>query len=88
MPPNFTLLDSSLADIASLMAAMLQDPDLAMRMLATFRDGAPMDSPPLPGAPHQGDSPAEDSPPVRRSGRSVKEEIDAARAAFLLRNRR
>jgi hypothetical protein len=24
MPPNFTLLDSSLADIASLMAAMLQ----------------------------------------------------------------
>ena len=73
----------------SLMAAMMANPDLAMRMLATFRDGAPQDSPPLlSGAPLGEDSPAEDSPVLRRSGRSVKEEIDAARAAFLLRYRR
>ena len=31
MPPNFTLLDSSLADIASLMAAMLQARDAVER---------------------------------------------------------
>jgi hypothetical protein len=31
MPPNFTLLDSSLADIASLMAAMLQARDAVGR---------------------------------------------------------
>src|SRR5262249_35449646 len=72
----------------SLMAAMLKDPDLAMLMLATFRHGAPVDSPPLPGAPHQGDSPAEDSRPLVRSGRSVKEEMAAARSAFLQRYRR
>lgn len=75
----------------SLMAAMMANPDLAMRMLATFRGSAPpdeADSLVLSGAPLGGDSPAEDSPAIRRSGRSVKEEIDAARADFLLRYRR
>ncbi len=72
----------------SLMAAMMNDPELALRMISAFRGGAPLDSPPLSGAPREGDSPAEDSPQARRSGRSVKEEITAARAAFLLRYRR
>jgi phage head maturation protease len=74
----------------SLMAAMMADPDLAMRMLATFRDGASpdgVDSLPLPGAP-EWDSPSGDSPQVRRSVRSVKQEMQANRAAFLLRHRR
>jgi len=54
-----------------------------------LRSGTPLDSlHGLSGAPREGDSPAEDSPELRRSGRSVKEEIDAARAAFLLRYRR
>jgi phage head maturation protease len=72
-----------------LFGAMAADPDLAMRMFAMFRDGAPMDSPP-PGAPRPGDSPAEDShqPVLVRSGRSVKEEMQAARSAFLQRHRR
>ena len=77
-----------LAMRGELFNAMAADPETAMRMLSMFRDGAPVDSPPLPGAPHEGDSPAEDSPVIRRSGRSVKEEIDAQRAAFLLRCRR
>lgn len=73
----------------SLMAAMMNDPDLAVRMLAMFRDGAhDGDSPPLPGAPHEGDSPAEDSHRLVRSGRSIKEEMQAARSAFLQRHRR
>jgi len=72
----------------SLMAAMMADPDLALRMLSMFRDGAPADSPPPSGAPGPGLA-AEDSPAlVRRSGRSLKEEMQAARSAFLLRNRR
>jgi phage head maturation protease len=73
----------------SLMAAMMNDPELAMRMLATLRDGAPPDgdSPPPSGAPHQGDSPTGDSHLVR-SGRSVREEMQAARSAFLRRHRR
>jgi phage head maturation protease len=72
----------------SLMAAMMKDPDMAMRMLAVFRDSAPDgDSLPPPGAPHEGDSPAEDSHPLVRSGRSVKEEMQAARSAFLQRYR-
>lgn len=71
-----------------LLGAMAADPDLAMRMMAAFRDGAPPDSPPLPGAPRQGDSPAEDSRPLARSGRSTREEIQAARSAFLQRHRR
>lgn len=71
-----------------LLGAMASDPDLAMRMLAMFRDGAPEDSPPLPGAPHDGDSPAEDPHLLVRSGRSVKQEMQAARSAFLQRHRR
>ena len=73
-----------------LLGAMAADPDLAQRMLAMFRGGAPLDgdSPPLPGAPRPGDSPAEDSRPLARSGRSTREEIQAARSAFLQRHRR
>jgi phage head maturation protease len=71
----------------SLMAAMMADPDMAMRMISAFRDGAPVDSPPLPGAP-EWDSPPEDSPRLVRSGRSVKEEMQASRSAFLQRHRR
>jgi hypothetical protein len=70
------------------MAAMMSDPELAMRMLSMFRDGAPGDSPPLPGAPHDGDSPAEDSHRLVRSGRSTREEIQAAKSAFLQRQHR
>jgi len=70
-----------------LLGAMMNDPELAARMISMFRDGAPLDSPPLPGAPRPGDSPAEDSHLVR-SGRSVKEELQAARSAFLQRHRR
>lgn len=47
-----------------------------------LRSGAPLDSPQLSGAPDDRDSPPEDSHQVR-SGRSVKEEIAAARSAFL-----
>jgi phage head maturation protease len=74
----------------SLMAAMMSDPELAMRMLNMFRDGAPpdVDSPAASGAPPDGDSPAEDSHRLVRSGRSVKQEMDARRAAFLLRQHR
>jgi phage head maturation protease len=74
----------------SLMAAMMNDPELAMRMLNAFRDGAPPDVDSLPpsGAPPDGDSPAEDSRRLVRSGRSVKQEMDARRAAFLLRQHR
>jgi peptidoglycan hydrolase-like protein with peptidoglycan-binding domain len=68
----------------SLLGAMVADPELAMRMLTAFRDGAPQDSPPLSGAP-EWDSPPEDSPITVRSGRSVKEEIAARRSAFLQR---
>ncbi len=71
-----------------LLEALAADPELAMRMASLLRDGAPTDSPLLTGAPLHGDSPAEDSPVLRRSGRSVKEEINAARADFLLRYRR
>jgi phage head maturation protease len=74
----------------SLIAAMMSDPDLAARMIGMFRDGAPPDgdSPPLSGAPQDGDSPAEDSHQLVRSGRSVKEEMQARRSAFLQRYRR
>jgi HK97 family phage prohead protease len=71
-----------------LLGAMASDPELAARMISVFRDGAPMDSPPLSGAPHEGDSPAEDSHLLVRSGRPVKEEMQAARSAFLQRHRR
>lgn len=66
----------------SLLGAMAADPDLAIRMLTALRDGAREDSPPLSGAPDW-DSPPEDSPALGRSGRSVKEEMAAARSAFL-----
>jgi phage head maturation protease len=72
----------------SLMAAMMSDPELAMRMVSMFRDGAPEDSPPPSGAPHEGDSPAEDSHQLVRSGRSLKQEMQAERSAFLQRYRR
>jgi phage head maturation protease len=71
----------------SLMAAMMADPELAVRMLTAFRDGAPMDSPPLfDGAPDVGLA-AGDSPAYGRSVRSVRQQMTAARAAFLLRHR-
>ena len=71
-------------------AAMASDPELTMRMLSMFSASAHPggDSLPDTGAPHQGDSPAEDSHLLVRSGRSVKEEIAAARSAFLQRYRR
>ena len=72
----------------TILAAMATDPELAQRMVSLFRGGAPLDSPPLSGAPRPGDSPAEDSHPLVRSGRSVKEEMQAARSAFLQRYRR
>ena len=72
----------------SLMAAMMNDPERAMRMLTMFRDGAhDSDSPPLSGAPAPGLA-AEDSHVIVRSGRSVKQEINAARSAFLQRQHR
>jgi hypothetical protein len=52
-----------------------------------LRSGVPLDSLPLSGAPREGDSPPEDSP-QGRSGRSVKEEMQAQRSAFLQRYRR
>lgn len=66
----------------TLLGAMAADPALAMRMLTALRDGAPLDSPSLSGAPEHRDSPPEDSHQVR-SGRSVKEELAARRSAFL-----
>ena len=71
----------------TLLASMASDPELAMRMLAMFRDSAPQDSLPLPGAPTEGLA-AEDSHLLVRSGRSPREEIMAARSAFLQRHRR
>ena len=53
-----------------------------------LRSGIPLDSLPFSGAPQAGDSPSEDSPPSGRSGRSVKEEMQAQRSAFLQRYRR
>ena len=68
----------------SLMAAMMADPDAAMRMLAMFRDGAPpeVDSPPQPGAPEAGLA-AEDSHPQVRSGRPIREQIQRNTALLL-----
>lgn len=54
------------------------------RITELLRSGAPLDSPLPSGAP-EWDSPPEDSPIPRRSGRSVKEEMMAARSAFLQR---
>jgi phage head maturation protease len=72
----------------SLLGAMFSDPQIAQRMREMFSDSALQDSLPDPGAPQQGDSPTGDSHPLVRSGRSVKEEMQAARSAFLQRYRR
>jgi HK97 family phage prohead protease len=69
-----------------LFGAMAADPDAAMRMLAAFRDGAPpeVDSPPPSGAPETGLATG-DSPPRQRvrSGRSIREQIQANTALLL-----
>jgi phage head maturation protease len=65
----------------SLLYAMAHDPDM-VRVLTLLRDSARDDSLPYSGAP-DGDSPPEDSHNQVRSGRSIKQEITAARAAFL-----
>lgn len=72
----------------TILAAMASDPEFANRMIGMFRDGAPLDSPSLSGAPHDGDSPAEDSRRLVRSGRSIREEMQAERSAFLQRQHR
>jgi HK97 family phage prohead protease len=72
-----------------LMARFAADPDLAIRMFSMLRDGAPgddLDSLAASGAPSQGLATG-DSHTVR-SGRSVKEDMQAARSAFLQRHRR
>ncbi len=65
----------------SLMAAMMQDPETAMRMLAMFRDGTPLEPPPESGTPHDEEPPPR-SRPVH-SGRSVREQIQANTALLL-----
>ena len=73
---------------SDLLSAMVADPDVAIRMLTMLRDGAhDSDSPPLSGAPAPGLA-AEDSHVIVRSGRSVKQEMNAARSAFLQRQHR
>src|SRR5258707_845472 len=70
----------------SLLGAMAADPDLAMRMLAMLRGGTPGEPLPPSGTPS-----GEEPPPRSRpghSGRSVKQEMNAARSAFLQRHRR
>jgi phage head maturation protease len=70
-----------------LLGALAADPDLAMRMFGMLRGGAHgSDSPPPSGAPHPGDSPAEDSRLLARSGRPTRFEIAARRADFELRH--
>ena len=73
----------------SLMAAMLKDPEVAMRMLSMFRDGTPLDGEPPP----ESGTPLDEEPPPRsrtlvHSGRSLKQEMQAERSAFLQRYRR
>ncbi len=70
----------------SLLGAMAADPDLAMRMLAMLRGGTPGEPLPPSGTP-SGEEPPPRSRPVH-SGRSVKQEMNAARSAFLQRHRR
>jgi HK97 family phage prohead protease len=56
-----------------------------------LRSGAPLDSPPdddYSAAPEDRGSASEDSRRLVRSGRSVKQEMDARKAAFLLRQHR
>jgi phage head maturation protease len=72
----------------SLMAAMLQDPELAQRMLRMLSGGTPAEQEPLP---EFGTPPDEEPPPRSRlvhSGRSLKQEMQAERSAFLQRYRR
>ncbi len=71
---------------SDLLGAMAADPDLAMRMLSMLRDGTPGEPLPPSGTPS-----GEEPPPRSRlvhSGRSVKQEMNAARSAFLQRHRR
>jgi len=70
-----------------ILGAMAADPETAQRLLKMFSGGALEDSLPDPGAPIPGLA-AEDSHVTVRSGRSVKEEIAAARSVFLQRYRR
>jgi phage head maturation protease len=69
-----------------LLGAMASDPEMAMRMISMFSGGAPVDSPSDTGAPDAGLAPGDS--PSRRSGRSVKEQIQANRAALLQRQHR
>jgi HK97 family phage prohead protease len=55
------------------------------RITELLRSGLPLDSQPDSGAPAW-DSPPEDSPVIRRSGRSAKREIQANAADFLIRH--
>jgi phage head maturation protease len=70
-----------------MLGAMFSDPQIAQRMREMFSGSAPEDSLPDPGAPILGPATG-DSHPLVRSGRSVKEEMQAARSAFLQRYRR
>jgi len=70
----------------SLLGAITADPDLAMRMLAMLRDSTPPEPLPPSGTPSDGEPPPR-SRPVH-SGRSVKQEMNAARSAFLQRQHR
>jgi len=72
----------------TILAAMASDPELAVRMVSMFRGSAPEDSLPPSGALSSEGLAAEDSRLLVRSGRPVKEEIQAARSAFLQRYRR
>jgi len=53
-----------------------------------LRSGAPLDSPELSAASEERGSAPEDSHPPVRSGRSLKQEMQAERSAFLQRHRR
>lgn len=86
--PNPIYDEAGVVGMRAALGAMASDPELAMRMFSMFSASAPQDSLPDTGAPPDGDSPAEDSHPLVRSGRSVKQEMQAARSAFLQRHRR
>jgi HK97 family phage prohead protease len=70
----------------TLLASMAADPELAMRMMNMFRGSTPGEPLPPSGTPQD-----EEQPPRSRlvhSGRPVKQEIQAARSAFLQRQHR
>lgn len=73
---------------AQLLEALSDDPELAMRMLRMLDDGIPLDPPSSPGIPYLGPATGDPSAQSGHSGRSVKEEMLAARSAFLQRHRR